>query len=186
MASDDRVAHDVAEAHEEYGEQEQDDRDTAVAGQGHREGEDCRAHGHALGEEEVPGQDVESVPLLPPPVADLLDQGEGQKSQPQEKGEVVIVGLRTDLREVAGGYLLEAFGERAERAAAEEDLGAAAEEQHPGQRDDERRNADVRDPEALPRSGDRSDDEGEDQGEDPWHILLDHHHGAGGGDEGGQ
>lgn len=186
MTADDGVAHDVAEADEQTGEQEEYDGDTAVAGQGHGEGEYGRGHGHALGEEDVAGQDVQFVAQLTAPVADLLEEGKGQERAAQEEGQVVVVGLGPDLGEVSGGDLLEALGEGAERAAAQEDLCAAPEQQHSGQGDDEGRDADVRDPEALPGARDRSDDQGEHEGQDPGDIVLDHHDRGGRGDECGQ
>ena len=81
-------------------------------------------------------------PQLPPDHREAGDQA-------QQQGQVVVPGVRPHLGQEAGADLPEALGHR-DRVGVADELVAAPEEQHAGQRDDERRHADVGDPEALP------------------------------------
>jgi hypothetical protein len=94
-----------------------------------------------------------------------------------EQGERVVAVAAEKTVEEAAGDLPVLRRERRQRDVVQDLLGHAAEEQHAGQGDDERRDADVGDPEAVPRTDGEADGEGGEDADPPRLPVPDDHHG---------
>ncbi len=186
MPPDDRVAHQVAEADQQRAEDQQHDRHAVVAGQ--QQGEDQHRGGHhgELRQEQPEREQLQTVRGGPAPAAHLLEDRDAQDGEAQQQSEVVVVGVRAHLGQEAAADVLEALGERRHGLPLQQDLGAAAEQQHPRQGDDERRDPQVGDPEALPGARECPDGQRAQHRRGPRDVVLDHHHRGGRSDEGGQ
>ena len=160
VAADDRVAHDEAEA------DDQDGRGGAGRSgrpgswrAGHGEGEDRGDHARrSLSEEQVRGRTSSSYSCCRRAVADLLEtRAKASSAKPMQQREVVVVGVRADL------------GQEAVRRSSGSPRGTGRavgpssriwvrprKSSMPGEGHDEGRDADIRDPEALPGTRDRA------------------------------
>ena len=146
----------------------------AGLGQQVGEVEDHDAQDGQLEDEQAEGQDLEVVLLGRRPLAELQeDQGRDHQDGDDHR-QVVQAGVGTDLGQEAVPDLLEVLGQAADGRALEDDQRQAAEEQHARQRHDERRDADVRHPEAVPGADHRPEDEAQHDREEPRHVVLGH------------
>src|SRR4029077_9372196 len=98
---------------------------------------------------------VEPVACLGPSLTDLLDDGGGYDENTENDCGPMIKGVGPQLGQESAADLAEATREGGDRLSVQQILGGSAEHQHPGQGDDEGRNSDVGDPEALPRTDSR-------------------------------
>jgi hypothetical protein len=178
VTAEDGVAHDVAVADHQHAEDQQHDRRALVAGEQQGHDEDRGDDRDELEQEDVARQHLEGELLLPLAVPDLLEHREDDQREAEQQRDVVVVGLRAGLGQEAVAQLLHALRERAEGLALQQDLGEAAEDQHAGEGDDERRYAAVGDEEALHRARHRADQQAQHHGGRPGDVVLHGQHGG--------
>ena len=157
----------------------------AVAGEQERERGECSDDRATLGDEPARREHIEPVLGLRPSLAHLLPDGHDHDQCTQDHRGPVVQAASADLGEEAAADLPEASRERCDRLALEQILGGAAEHQHSRQRHDEGRNADVSDPESLPRTDQRPQQQTQRHRHRPREVLADHQHRRHGSDESG-
>ena len=85
----------------------------------------------------------------------------------------MTVGVGPDLRQEATADLLQPMRHRGDGLPLEQVLRGATEDEHAAEGDDERRYADVGDPESLPRTDQRTHAHAHRDGKQPRHVVLD-------------
>ncbi len=173
MAAEDRLRRDDRVDHDEHTEDDEHDRQAAapgeLVGEGHHDGGDE----HQAQDEQRHGLDGLLVVDASLAGAELAhgesDEGDGCDD---EREHVEAVATEEPVEEPAGDLLV--LGrEGRERDVVEHLERHAAEQEHAGQGDDERRDPDVGDPEALPRTDHEADREGGEDADPPGLPVLD-------------
>src|SRR6185312_6935130 len=187
VAAKDRVSGEEGVEHDEHAEDDARDRE-AGSHAAAREGEarrDDDGHQNDQLDERDPERDLLGTELLAHPArAELPDDDGHRHDESKQKGEVVVSGVRADLRQIAAADGGEAVW-HGDRIRVADELVATAEDEHSGEGDDERRYPDVRDPEALPGTDQRADDQTEHDRERPRQVPVLHRAGYNDAAEGG-
>jgi hypothetical protein len=115
--------------------------------------------------------------------APLRERDRRHRRQPDQQGDDVGAAQRAeaDVAEVAldeaVGQRADGVGERADALVAQHGERDRAEHEHPRQRDDERRDAEVGDPVPLERADQRARADGREHRQRPRHVQVHHQHG---------
>jgi hypothetical protein len=173
VASEHRALGDVGVEDHEGAQDETDDGHALVRGEEQPEDEHEAADDDELEHAQHHPRHLHAVRAQVRALAQLEvdDDRDGQEGE-HERG-VVVPRDRAHLRDVPVGDLLEALRD-GDRLRVEDDEVQAAEEEHAGERDDEGRDADVGDPEALPDADEDPERQPEEDRRRPGQVELRH------------
>src|SRR3954464_6306864 len=168
---------------EQGGQDDQHDRQTAGVGPDPNEVHDHGTDEDHAGDEQREGLDRLLVADAGHAGAVGADRVPGAGEGEDEQGEGVVPVAADQAVEEAAGRLLVLARERRQRDVAQHPQRQAAEQQHAGEGHDERRDADVGHPEALPRAYGEAHGQRRDHADPPRIALFDHQDGGDGAGE---